>query len=82
MKKQYLIKQHDIRDCGAACLASVGSYFGVQLPIAHIRQLVHTDKRGTNLMGLIAGAVQYGAPLIALPLLYYYIIYKGKYVRG
>lgn len=33
-------------------------------------------------LGLIAGAVQYGAPLIALPLLYYYIIYKGKYVRG
>ncbi|AMD84316.1 hypothetical protein SAMN05444369_1252 [Capnocytophaga haemolytica] len=33
-------------------------------------------------LGLIAEAVQYGAPLIALPLLYYYIIYKGKYVRG
>lgn len=73
MKKQYLIKQHDIRDCGAACLASVGSYFGVQLPIAHIRQLVHTDKRGTNLMGLIEGAEKMGltakgvrAPLEAL----------------
>ncbi len=73
MKKQCLIKQHDIRDCGAACLASVGSYFGVQLPIAHIRQLVHTDKRGTNLMGLIEGAEKMGltakgvrAPLEAL----------------
>lgn len=58
--KKYVVKQHDIRDCGAACLSSVGSYFGIQLPIAKIRQLAHTDKRGTNLLGLVEGAEKMG----------------------
>ncbi|WP_172917851.1 peptide cleavage/export ABC transporter [Capnocytophaga canis] len=68
-----MVKQHDIRDCGAACLSSIGSYFGIHLPIAKIRQLAHTDKRGTNLLGLIEGAEKMGliakgvrAPLEAL----------------
>ena len=44
------IKQHDITDCGAACLASVASYFNLQLPIARIRQMAGTDRKGTNVM--------------------------------
>lgn len=60
MKKFYIVKQHDIRDCGAACLSSIGSYFGIHLPIAKIRQFAHTDKRGTNLLGLIEGAEKMG----------------------
>jgi ABC-type bacteriocin/lantibiotic exporter with double-glycine peptidase domain len=36
------IKQHDIKDCGAACLASIGNHFKVNLPIARIRQFVNT----------------------------------------
>lgn len=55
MKKHTQIKQHDIRDCGAACLASVGAHYGLQLPIAKIRQYCHTDTRGTNVLGLIQG---------------------------
>ena len=43
----YEIIKHDMRDCGAACLASVAGHYGLQLPIAKIRQLYHTDKRGT-----------------------------------
>ncbi|WP_315191164.1 peptidase domain-containing ABC transporter [Capnocytophaga sputigena] len=60
MKSSTLIKQHDIRDCGAACLASVAGHYGLQLPIAKIRQLCHTDKRGTNALGLIQGLEQMG----------------------
>lgn len=60
MKKEILIKQHDIRDCGAACLASIGAYYGLQLPIARIRQLCHTDTRGTNALELIQGLEQMG----------------------
>jgi possible peptide-transporting ATPase len=60
MKSSTLIKQHDMRDCGAACLASVAGHYGVQLPIAKIRQLCHTDKRGTNALGLIQGLEQMG----------------------
>ena len=47
------IKQHDIKDCGAACLASIGNHFKVNLPIAKIRQFANTDKRGTNVLGII-----------------------------
>lgn len=55
MKKQIQIKQHDIRDCGAACLASVAAHYGLSLPIAKIRQYCHTDTRGTNVLGMIQG---------------------------
>lgn len=54
------IKQHDIKDCGAACLASIGNHYKVNLPIARIRQLANTDKRGTNVLGLIEAAQKMG----------------------
>ena len=60
MKKSTLIKQHDIRDCGAACLASVSAHYGLKMPIAKIRQLCHTDTRGTNVLGLVQGLEQMG----------------------
>ena len=55
MKKDTLIQQHDIKDCGAACLASVGAFYGNKMPIAKIRQICHTDTRGTNVLGMIQG---------------------------
>ena len=54
------IKQHDIKDCGAACLASIGNYYKVNLPIARIRQFANTDKRGTNVLGIIEAAEKMG----------------------
>lgn len=61
MKKSPVrIKQHDIRDCGAACLASVASYYGSDIPIAKIRQYCHTDTRGTNVLGMIQGLQELG----------------------
>ena len=54
------IKQHDIKDCGAACLASIGNYYKVNLPIARIRQFANTDKRGTNVLGMIQAAERMG----------------------
>ena len=50
MNKKVLIKQHDITDCGAACLASVSAFYKLQLPIARIRQYASTDKKGTNVL--------------------------------
>lgn len=54
------VKQHDIKDCGAACLASVGNHYHVQIPIARIRQLASTDLRGTNMLGLVQAAEKMG----------------------
>ena len=54
------IKQHDIKDCGAACLASIGGHYKVNIPIAKIRQYAQTDLRGTNVLGIIQGAEKMG----------------------
>ncbi|WP_062123717.1 peptidase domain-containing ABC transporter [Geofilum rubicundum] len=54
------VKQRDITDCGAACLASVASHYKLQLPVARIRQMAGTDKKGTNLLGMIKAAEKIG----------------------
>lgn len=54
------IKQHDITDCGAACLASVAAHYSLKLPISRIRQYAHTDKKGTNVLGIIEAASKLG----------------------
>ena len=54
------IKQHDITDCGAACLASIAANYHLELPIARIRQYAGTDKKGTNVLGLIEAAEKLG----------------------
>ncbi len=51
-----IIKQHDITDCGAACLASVAAYYNLDIPIARIRQYASTDQKGTNALGIIEAA--------------------------
>ena len=59
-KKGIKIKQHDITDCGAACLASVCAHYGLQFPVARIRQYAFTDQKGTNVLGLIEAANRLG----------------------
>ena len=54
------IKQHDITDCGAACLASIASHYELHIPIARIRQYAGTDKKGTNVLGLLEAAQKLG----------------------
>lgn len=54
------VKQRDITDCGAACLTSIASYYKVDLPLARIRQYAGTDKKGTNVLGLIEASEKIG----------------------
>ncbi|WP_194774720.1 peptidase domain-containing ABC transporter [Pararhodonellum marinum] len=54
------VKQRDITDCGAACLASVASYYNLEMPVAKIRQMASTDQKGTNILGLIEAATKMG----------------------
>jgi len=55
-----LIKQHDITDCGAACLTSVAAHYKLHFPIARVRQYAGTDQKGTNMLGLIEAAQKLG----------------------
>jgi ABC-type bacteriocin transporter len=54
------IKQRDITDCGAACIASVAANYKLKLPVSRIRQFAGTDKKGTNVFGLIKAAEKLG----------------------
>ncbi|MBR3294350.1 MAG: hypothetical protein IKI69_08045 [Oscillospiraceae bacterium] len=58
--KYYCIKQHDITDCGAACLATIAKQYGLQKSITKIRQIAGTDKQGTNAYGMVKAAGQLG----------------------
>ena len=56
--KYYCIKQHDITDCGAACLATISKQYGLNLSISKIREVAGIDKQGTNAYGMIKAAEQ------------------------
>ena len=58
--KYYCVKQHDITDCGAACLATICKQNRYNLSISKIREVAGTDKQGTNAYGLIKAAEQLG----------------------
>lgn len=85
------VKQHDIKDCGAACLCSIGAHYGFHMPIAKIRQICHTDTRGNNLLGLIQGLEKMGfnakgvkggleaLPQIPLPAIAHFIVKEQLY---
>lgn len=60
MNHKIKIKQHDITDCGAACLASIAAHYGLKFPISRIRQYAFTDKKGTNILGIIEAAKKLG----------------------
>jgi ABC-type bacteriocin/lantibiotic exporter with double-glycine peptidase domain len=44
----------------AACIASIASYHKLDMPVAKIRQVAGTDKKGTNVYGLLQAAEKLG----------------------
>lgn len=58
--KYYCVKQHDITDCGAACLATICKQNGYKIGITKIREIAGTDTLGTNAYGVIKAAEHLG----------------------
>lgn len=58
--KYYCVKQHDMTDCGAACLATISKQNGYKISISKIREIAGTDRQGTNAYGVIQAAEQLG----------------------
>ncbi|NFA29647.1 peptidase domain-containing ABC transporter, partial [Clostridium botulinum] len=58
--KYVCIKQHDYKDCGAACLATICKQYGLKYPISKIREVAGTDKEGTSALGVIKAAEELG----------------------
>ncbi|CAH1209382.1 Lactococcin-G-processing and transport ATP-binding protein LagD [Paenibacillus auburnensis] len=59
-RKYILIKQHDLKDCGAACLAMISKHYGLKYPISKIRQISGTDHQGTSAWGVVQAAEKLG----------------------
>lgn len=60
------IKQHDEKDCGAACLSMISDYYGLKLKIAQFRELIKVDRNGANIYGIVSGAKKIGFDADAL----------------
>ncbi len=50
--KYPFVKQYDSSDCAAACMAMICKYYKKDLSIAKLRDLMGTDMKGTNVLGL------------------------------
>lgn len=64
--KTPIIKQHDQKDCGAACLSMISRYYGLKLSLVKCRELIKVDNDGANMFGLIQGAADIGLSAEAL----------------
>ena len=60
------VKQHDEKDCGAACLLMICEYYGLKLSIAKCRELIKVDNQGANIYGIVTGAADVGLNADAL----------------
>lgn len=56
----YCIRQHDVTDWGAACLATICKQNGYKIGISQIREVAGTDRQGTNVYGVIKAAETLG----------------------
>lgn len=54
------VKQHDMTDCAAACLAMVCLHYKKETTITKLRDMMGTDLKGTNLLGLSSCADKLG----------------------
>ncbi|MDR3264071.1 MAG: peptidase domain-containing ABC transporter [Clostridiales bacterium] len=53
MSKYKCVRQHDITDCGAACIATVCLQYGKETTITKLRDISGTDIKGVTALGII-----------------------------
>lgn len=60
MAKIEVVKQHDLKDCGACCLLCIIKYYDGYVPLEKIRDDTFTTGVGTTAYNLIEAAKSYG----------------------
>lgn len=50
------VKQHDRKDCGAACLSMISAYYGYKDNLAFFRKIICVNSEGSSIYGIIKGA--------------------------
>ena len=67
-RKFPFVRQHDIMQCGVACLTMVCRYFGLDIELDDVGELCFTSKRGTTLLEISTAAGELGLDTIAAKL--------------
>lgn len=60
------VMQHDVTDCGAACLATIAGYWKLKIPLVKVREMICVDKDGANIYAIVQVASQLGFDAVAL----------------
>ena len=60
MKRKFIVKQHDIKDCGICCLESIIKYYKGYIPLEILRLDTKTNNNGTTAYNLLKTAKKYG----------------------
>lgn len=53
MRKYKCVRQHDITDCAAACIATICLQYGKETTITKLRDMSGTDIMGTSVIGIV-----------------------------
>lgn len=60
MKKELIVLQDGIKECGSAALLSLIRYYGGNIPISKLVELTKTTKEGTNFLNLQQACLELG----------------------
>ena len=60
LRRNILVRQADLKDCGACSLLSVIKYYGGYVPLETVIADTHTTRLGTTAFHLIQAALKYG----------------------
>ena len=60
MKRKFIVKQNDIKDCGVCCLQSIIKYYNGYIPLEILRLDTKTNQNGTTAYNLLKTAEKYG----------------------
>lgn len=60
LRRYPFVPQLDESDCGAACMAMIGRYYGARLGINRLREVLRVGREGASLYHMARGAEQLG----------------------
>ena len=58
--------QHDVRECGAASLATICRFYGLKIPVLRVRELQKVDMNGSSIYGIVEAAEKLSLKATAL----------------
>ena len=60
MKRKFIVRQQDIKDCGICCLESIIKYYNGYIPLEILRLDTKTNNNGTTAYNILKTAKKYG----------------------